>query len=284
MARRKRPRAGPAASEDEEQGPRQKKAPEKLNSPFAALKGTKVPKKKKKASIARRKEARPRRESKAPGGIAIDPATREGLQTARGLEGYTYEDRVAFSDAFSGLDPVSSKAERRRQHKARQAGAKQRPTEQQERRRQAKAAAEAAERSARAQLDRLVTGALSFDVRVDRDGIVRGVREGAQRRTARMLADGQLPPERSLDLHGFERRDVSREVNRFVREAHGEGRRTLSLIHGRGKHSEGGLPVLADAVVHALTEGGAAVLVEAFATAPDRFGGRGATLVRLRDR
>jgi len=282
MARRKRRRAGPAASEDEEQSPRQKKAPEKLNSPFAALKGTKVPKKK--AAIAKRKEAPPRRESKAPGGIAIDPATREGLQAARGLEGYTYEDRVAFADAFSGLDPVHSKAERRRQHKARQAGAKQRPTEQQQRRRQAKAAAEAAERAARAQLDRLVTGGLSFDVRVDQDGIVRGMREGSQRRTVRMLADGQLPPERSLDLHGFERRDVSREVNRFVREAHGEGRRTLSLIHGRGKHSEGGLPVLADAVVDALTEGGAAVLVEAFATAPDRFGGRGATLVRLRDR
>lgn len=283
MARRKRRRAGPAASEDEEQGPRKKKAPEKLNSPFAALKGTKVPKKKPK-SIAKRKEAKPRRESKAPGGIAIDPATREGLQAARGLEGYTYEDRVAFSDAFSGLDPVASKAERRRQHKARQAGAKQRPTEQQTRRRQAKAAAEASERSARAQLDRLVTGALSFEVRIDEDGIVRGVREGGHKKTMRMLADGQLPPERSLDLHGFERRDVSREVNRFVREAHGEGRRTLSLIHGRGKHSEGGLPVLADAVVDALTEGGAAVLVEAFSTAPDRFGGRGATLVRLRDR
>jgi len=283
MARRKRRRAGPAASEDEEQPRSGKKAPEKLNSPFEALKGTKVPRKKKKAAIAQRKESRPRRASKAPGGIEVDPSTREGMQGARGLEGYSYEDRVAFSDAFSGLDSVSSKAERRRQHKARQAGAKQRPTDQQARRKQTRAEAEAADRAARAQLDRLVSGGLSFDVRVDSDGIVRGLREGAQKRTARMLADGDLPPERSLDLHGFERRNVNREVNRFVREAHGDGRRTLSLIHGRGKHSEGGLPVLADAVVEALTEGGAAVLVEAFATAPDRFGGRGATLVRLRD-
>ncbi|MBO6938475.1 MAG: Smr/MutS family protein [Deltaproteobacteria bacterium] len=283
MARRKRRRAGPAASEDEEQ-PRapQKKAPEKLSSPFAALKGTKVPKKK--ASIARSKPSRPKRQSQAPAGIAVDPSDREGMQGARGLEGYSYEDRVAFSDVFSGLDAVSSKAERRRQHKARQAGAKQRPTDQQTRRKQAKAVAEAAERSARAQLDRLVTGGLSFDVRIDSDGIVRGLREGAQKRTARMLGDGDLPPELSLDLHGFERRDVNREVNRFVRDAHAAGRRTVALIHGRGKHSEGGLPVLADAVVDALTEGGAAVLVEAFATAPDRFGGRGATLVRLRDR
>lgn len=282
MARRKRRRAGPAASEDEEQPRTTKKAPEKLNSPFAKLKGTKVPKRKK-PSIARRKETAPKRSSKAPGAIRVDPSHREGMQGARGLEGYTYEDRVAFSDAFGGLDPVSSRAERRRQHKARQAGAKQRPTDQQARRKRARAVAEAADRSARAQLDRLVTGGLSFEVRVDRDGIVRGLRAGGQKRTVRMLADGDLPPERSLDLHGFERREVSREVNRFVREAHGEGRRNLSLIHGRGKHSEGGLPVLADAVVEALTEGGAAVLVEAFATAPDRFGGRGATLVRLRD-
>ena len=47
MVRRKRRRAGPAASEDEEQ-PRVKTkvAPDKLASPFAALQGVRVPKKK----------------------------------------------------------------------------------------------------------------------------------------------------------------------------------------------------------------------------------------------
>jgi len=259
-----------------------KVAPDKLASPFAALQGVRVPKKK--PAIAQRKEVHPKRASQAPEGIAVDPASREGMQTARGLEGYTYEDRVAFADAFGGLDSAESRAERRRRHKAKQAGAKQRPTEQQARRKAARDAADVAELAARAQLDRLVAGALEFDVRIADDGVVRGVRSGAAKRTARMLGDGELPPERSLDLHGFEARVVGREVNRFVRKAHGEGRRTLCLVHGRGRHSEGGLPVLADAVVAALTEGGAAPLVEAFATAPDRFGGRGATLVRLRDR
>ena len=260
-----------------------KAAPEKLGSPFESLKGVRVPKKKK-PPIAQRREVPPKRASQAPGGISVDPATREGMQTARGLEGYTYEDRVAFSDTFGGLDEVESRAERRRRHKAKQAGAKQRPTDQQDRRRAARAAADSSEQAARAQLDRLVSGGVDFDVRVHDDGVVRGLRDGASKRTARMLGEGDLPPERALDLHGFAVREVSREVNRFVRRAHGEGRRTISLIHGRGRHSEGGLPVLADAVLVALTKGGAAPLVEAFATAPDRFGGRGATLVRLRDR
>jgi DNA-nicking Smr family endonuclease len=56
------------------------------------------------------------------------------------------------------------------------------------------------------------------------------------------------------------------------------------IIHGKGAHSEGGIGVLEEACVEALTKGGAAPFVEAFATAPARFGGRGAIVARLRDR
>ena len=67
----------------------------------------------------------------------------------------------------------------------------------------------------------------------------------------------------------------------FVREEHRRGRRTLCIIHGKGKHSEGGIGVLRGAAVEALTKGGAAPLVECLASAPERFGGSGALLVRL---
>ncbi|MEM1417057.1 MAG: Smr/MutS family protein, partial [Myxococcota bacterium] len=147
-----------------------------------------------------------------------------------------------------------------------------------------KAQAEAAEEAARARLDRLVAGDAHFDVRRHADGGLEGKRRGSPDRTVRMLAAGELTPEARLDLHGRERREVAREVSQFVRTGHRAGRRTLALIHGKGNHSEGGRGVLEDAVIKALTDGGAAPLVEAFATAPRRHGGTGVMLVRLRHR
>jgi DNA-nicking Smr family endonuclease len=99
-------------------------------------------------------------------------------------------------------------------------------------------------------------------------------------KTVRLLTGGEFAPERSLDLHGRTRLETSRLVRQFVRDAHRAGRRTLAIVHGRGTHSAIG-GVLREAVIEALTKGGAAPLVHAFATAPPRLGGEGALLVRL---
>ena len=53
------------------------------------------------------------------------------------------------------------------------------------------------------------------------------------------------------------------------------------VVHGRGTRSAGGVGVLKALVVEALSEGGAAPVVTAFATAPGHLGGEGALLVRL---
>ena len=254
-----------------------KRAPQKLGSPFAALKGVKVPPRKKRAPVPRKasellRDGLVRRGSAAPLRAAPDePAMTE----------YSETDRVAFAQVFGGLDPVASRAERRR---ARRGNESQRLTPTESRRESAKSQSEAAERAARMQLDRLVSGGVRVRVERDPEGGVIGLRDGAARRTAMMLQSGDLPPEVELDLHGLIPAKVAMEVNRFVRAAHRTGRRTLLVIHGKGKHSEGGLPVLGEALIKALTDGGATPLLEAFATAPDRWGGTGAMMVRLRAR
>ena len=188
-------------------------------------------------------------------------------------EGYTTTDREAFEHAFAGVRPLDVPAEGARPTKKRKkAGAPRKAS--------AAAALQAAEESARARLDQLVAGGVSFHVTRD-EGRVEGRRERCPVRTLRMLAQGELAPEARLDLHGLDRAEAGRAIRSFVRDEHRRGRRTLCIIHGKGKHSEGGIGVLQSATVHALTQGGAAPLVEAFVSAPERMGGEGAILVRL---
>ncbi|MEO0324215.1 MAG: Smr/MutS family protein [Myxococcota bacterium] len=307
MARRKKRKADATSDEADtasepgasHRAPR--KAPAKLASPFASLMGVKVPKKPKRAAATavtrRRSEAPARRRDDTPGrgvdpggvdpgGVdpgGVDPgaAVPTPGRAGQGIERYAYEDRAAFHQAFAGVRPLGtaqagSDAKRARSAAARSPKARNAA--------QVAARAEAAEEAARARLDRLVAGGTTIDVRRNADGGVEGRRRGAPDRTLRLLAAGELTPEARLDLHGFARGEVAREINRFVRSAHRAGRRTLALIHGKGRHSEGGQGVLEGAVIKALKDGGAAPLVEAFVTAPKRHGGAGVLLLRLRHR
>lgn len=223
---------------------------------LGGLAGMKAPKKKaapKKAPVKKKPaKSAPKPESKAP---------------------YTSTDREAFEHAFAGVRPLDAPAEGAQPKKRKPRGGAPRKES-------AAAALRAAEESARARLDQLVGGGVT--IRVTRDGSrVEGRRERCPVRTVRMLAEGDLPPEASLDLHGMDRAEAGRAIRQFVRDEHRRGRRTLCIVHGKGKHSEGGVGVLQGTTVHALSQGGAAPLVEAFASAPDRFGGEGAIIVRL---
>jgi len=101
--------------------------------------------------------------------------------------------------------------------------------------------------------------------------VLRGLRRGDHRAEAR------------LDLHGQTRDEALRAVERFVLRSRADGLRAVLVIHGRGQNSEAGEPVLRPALQEWLA-GAAAVRagVMAFAPAPPRAGGTGATVVLLR--
>jgi dsDNA-specific endonuclease/ATPase MutS2 len=79
--------------------------------------------------------------------------------------------------------------------------------------------------------------------------------------------------EDSIDLHGFQARDVLAVVADYLEEAAKLGFREVRLIHGRGKGVQ-------RANVRALLTGHP--LVASFRDAPAARGGRGATIVELR--
>ena len=102
-------------------------------------------------------------------------------------------------------------------------------------------------------------------------------------RELRALRTGDRRPEARLDLHGMTRDEALAAVERFVRQCRGGSFRAVMVIHGRGLNSEAAGPVLRPAL-HAWLGGAAATRagVMAFAPAPPRWGGPGATLILLR--
>ncbi len=227
------------------------------------------------AAAAKSKPARtegataPSAASGTPGAAASSPA----VPTAP-LEGYEYADKAAFLQEFGGVRPLGAPAGPARGRAKKKSKVKAKAVA---------AVVDAAHRAedelARSRLGQLVAGGLTFHIERDGDHIT-GRRDKVTMKTVRLLTGGELAPERSLDLHGRTRVETSRLVRQFVREAHRAGRRTLAIVHGKGTHSALG-GVLREAVIEALTKGGAAPLVHAFATAPARLGGEGALLVRL---
>jgi dsDNA-specific endonuclease/ATPase MutS2 len=78
-----------------------------------------------------------------------------------------------------------------------------------------------------------------------------------------------LPIEDSIDLHGFQPRDIPSVVEEYLREAHARGFTEVRLIHGRGKGVQ-------RRVVQSILA--KHPLVESFRDAPASRGGWGATL------
>jgi DNA-nicking Smr family endonuclease len=86
-------------------------------------------------------------------------------------------------------------------------------------------------------------------------------------------APGIIPIEDSIDLHGFQPRDIPSVVEEYTRAAAGQGLREVRLIHGKGTGFQ------RQRVRQVLT---ACPWVERAADAPATRGGWGATLVWLR--
>jgi len=175
-------------------------------------------------------------------------------------------DLAAWNQAYAGVRPLAGEKGRRPAARA--------P-------RDAPALDPGAEAAARARLAALVGEAQRFSVVWD-EGEVRALREGQKPALLDRLQGSGFEPEARIDLHGLLRAEAGARVTAFVRERHRAGLRALLVVVGKGLHSEGGIGVLADAAVEALTRGGAAPLVLAVASAHGRHGGRGALAVVLR--
>ncbi len=196
-----------------------------------------------------------------PDGKAAEPA-REGArqpisQTLRG------DDRIAWHDAFSGVRPLGAKDRAR---------ARVAPTP-------PPSAPSPGDEEARARLAALVGGGVRFEILRDGDE-VRGRRAGSSESALRALMRNDARPGATLDLHGMRASEAEREVVRFLRAEQRRGMRRVLIVHGKGLHSDGG-PVLSEVVVRAISEGGAAPVVQAFVTASHALGGSGALMIEL---
>lgn len=129
----------------------------------------------------------------------------------------------------------------------------------------------------------LLEGNVRFDIRWS-DEFVEGRIAGVSEETMRRLRRGELAWQDHLDLHGMTRQDARQAVEAFIERARRRSMRCVLVVHGRGKGSEGGLPVLKEKLVAWLArQGGIGSRVLAFTSARPCDGGYGAMYVLLRD-
>ena len=86
-------------------------------------------------------------------------------------------------------------------------------------------------------------------------------------------------PQAILDLHGYTVSEAESRVKAFLGECRDNGLRKISIITGKGLHSEDGVGVLRDAVIRVLDESG--TVSEKF-SAPQSAGGSGALWIILK--
>lgn len=102
---------------------------------------------------------------------------------------------------------------------------------------------------------------------------------GIDRREIRKLTRGEYFVDNRHDLHGMTADDACASVKRFLENSRRKQHRCICVIHGRGLHSEGNVPVLKMRVRECLRSHPS---VLAYADAPRSDGGAGAVYVLLR--
>lgn len=110
---------------------------------------------------------------------------------------------------------------------------------------------------------------------------VEGLAAGVDRKLLRRLERGEVEVDREIDLHGLNEEGAREVVAGTLALTLQVGYRCLRIVHGRGLRSPEG-PTLKEAVIRWLSTPPLGAHVLAFASAPPRQGGPGATLVLLR--
>ena len=96
------------------------------------------------------------------------------------------------------------------------------------------------------------------------------------------LRSGRFAVQAHLDLHGLTLEAARRIVDLFVRESVREGYSCIRIVHGRGRHSAHGRPLLKENVERWLRHRRLARFLIAFTSARAVDGGGGAVYVLLR--
>ena len=117
------------------------------------------------------------------------------------------------------------------------------------------------------------------DEAIERGSRIEYARPGLQHRELRRLRRGYYAIEDQLDLHGLFATEAERAVLDFIDRARRRGLRCIRIVHGKGRSSAGGRPVLKTGVDRWLRLCGG---VLAFCPAPHNAGGTGAVHVLLR--
>jgi DNA-nicking Smr family endonuclease len=104
-------------------------------------------------------------------------------------------------------------------------------------------------------------------------------RDGVQSRLFQKLKRGQIRVEKELDLHGMISTEAKKEISQFLAFSKTANIRCIRIIHGKGKGSREGVPVLKGKVNHWLQQRDD---VLAFCSARQMDGGTGAVYVLLK--
>jgi DNA-nicking Smr family endonuclease len=137
------------------------------------------------------------------------------------------------------------------------------------------------EAEALATLSELVTGEVRFDVS-DTAEYLEGAVAGLDPRLLRRLRRGDFAWQAHLDLHGMAAAPAREAVRRFLEQCLRAGHRCVLVVHGRGRNSKDGEPVLKRRLVSWLSRGAVGRMVLAFCSARPHDGGPGALYVLLR--
>ncbi|MEW5911388.1 MAG: Smr/MutS family protein [Thermodesulfobacteriota bacterium] len=145
----------------------------------------------------------------------------------------------------------------------------------------AEALAPAEDLEVMARLADLVSGEGEFDLRFS-DEYVQGAQPGVGPELLERLAAGAFPIQDHLDLHGLSVEQAQAEAESFIAASVTRGLRHVLVVHGKGKGSPGGVPVLKKALTGWLATRRFQRNVLAFCTARGVDGGMGAMYLLLR--
>ena len=200
---------------------------------------------------ARRKPSKPTKKTAPEAQSPAPDATGGGASTADG-------DEPSFAELMAKDDSLT------------------RPTKALRSKPRSEPAAKGARRSPRKQ-----PGPLRFTFPDEGEALL-GHASGIQRRTLRQLRAGRPSPERDIDLHGLSAREAKAELRRALATAASDRLRCVRVVHGRGLRSAAAGPVLKRLLPGWLADPSIGSAILAFAPAPPRAGGSGATLILLR--
>ncbi|MDR2141225.1 MAG: Smr/MutS family protein [Deltaproteobacteria bacterium] len=127
----------------------------------------------------------------------------------------------------------------------------------------------------------LISGRAEFDLTYS-DEYVEGSRKGLPDQIVNKLRQGQVPFQDYLDLHGLTLSQAEAAIVDFVLRSVSLRRRCLLLVHGRGRRSTNGVPVLKHNLEHLLLRWPIKKHIQAFTSARPIDGGTGACYILLR--